>query len=75
MNNKNLDEIVCLANGYAVVTESGSQIFHGQCVFAVLVGTGFGLGTMAGAGRIAGASLAVLQSIVRNVRNEFLGGD
>lgn len=70
-----LDEIVRFANGDAVVAESGRQILHGERVLAILVGAGLGLGTVTGAGRIAGASLAVLQSIVRHVRNELLGGD
>lgn len=64
-----------LPHGYSVVAQRGRQVFHGQRVLAVFVGLGIRLGAMTGAGRITGASLAVLQRIVRHVRDELLRGN
>lgn len=62
-----LDEIMSLANSDSIITESRSQILHGQRVFAILVGTGLGLRTMTGTRSVAGASFAVLKCVIGHV--------
>lgn len=66
-----------LPHGDAVIVQRRLQILHRQRVFAVLghlrvlvLGRAVARG-----GCVAGARLAVLQCVVRHVRDELLGGD
>jgi len=65
-----------LAHGDAMISKSRNQVFHGQRVLAILGVLFILAGTVAtGVLYVRGARLAVLQCIVGNVGDEFLGGD
>ena len=84
-----LNKVMRLLHRDTVVVESGRKVLHCQGVFPVLgrllvvlvlivvitaTAAASSTATTSRRGGVVGAGLAVLQSVVGNVRDEFLGG-